>query len=63
MELVDGLTGRTVENLAIVPGALQALVVAGDGIVVLRPAVLGTRLVAIGFDIGFRLDEWIWRIT
>lgn len=50
MELVDGLTGRTVENLAIVPGALQALVVAGDGIVVLRPAVLGTRLVAIGFD-------------
>jgi hypothetical protein len=50
MELVDGLTGETVENLAMVPGALQALVVAGDGIVVLRPAVLGTRLVAIGFD-------------
>ena len=50
MELVDGLTGRTVENLAMVPGALQALVVAGDGIVVLRPAALGTRLVAIGFD-------------
>ena len=50
MELVDGLTGRTVENLAMVPGSLQALVVAGDGIVVLRPAVLGTRLVAIDFD-------------
>ncbi len=50
MELVDGLTGRTVENLAMVPGALQALVVAGDGIVVLRPAVLGTGLVAIDFD-------------
>ena len=50
MELVDGLTGQTVENLAMVPGALQALVVAGDVIVVLRPAVLGTRLVAIGFD-------------
>lgn len=50
MELVDGLTGETVENLAMVPGALQALVVASDGIVVLRPAVLGTRLVAIGFD-------------
>ena len=50
MELVDGLTGETVENLAMVPGALQALVVAADGIVVLRPAVLGTRLVAIDFD-------------
>lgn len=50
MELVDGLTGETVENLAMVPGALQALVVAGDGIVVLRPAVLGMALVAIGFD-------------
>jgi hypothetical protein len=50
MELVDGLTGETVENLAMMPGALQALVVAGDGMVVLRPAVLGTRLVAIGFD-------------
>jgi outer membrane protein assembly factor BamB len=49
-ELVDGLTGETVENLAMVPGALQALAVAGDGIVVLRPAVVGTRLVAIGFD-------------
>jgi hypothetical protein len=50
MELVDGLTGETVENLAMVPGALQALVVAGDGIVVVRPAVIGTALVAIGFD-------------
>jgi hypothetical protein len=50
MELVDGLTGETVENLAMVPGALQALAVAGDGIVVLRPAVVGTRLVAIGLD-------------
>jgi outer membrane protein assembly factor BamB len=50
MELVDGLTGETIENLAMVPGALQALVVAGDGIVVVRPAVLGARLVAIDFD-------------
>jgi hypothetical protein len=50
MELVDGLTGETIEHLVMVPGALQALVVAGDGIVVLRPAALGTRLVAIGFD-------------
>lgn len=50
MELVDGLTGETVENLAMVPGALQALLVAADGIVVLRPVVLGTGLVAIDFD-------------
>jgi hypothetical protein len=55
MELVDGLTGETVENLAMVPGALQALVVAGDGIVVLRPAVLGTRLVATDFD---GIERW-----
>jgi hypothetical protein len=55
MELVDGLTGDTVENLTMVPGALQALVVAGDGIVVLRPAVLGTRLVAVGFD---GIERW-----
>ena len=55
MELVDGLTGETVENLAMVPGALQALAVAGDGIVVLRPAVLGTRLVATDFD---GIERW-----
>ena len=29
--------------------------VAGDGIVVLRPAVLGTALVAIGFD---GIERW-----
>ena len=50
MELVDGLTGETVENLSMVPGALQALVVAGDGIVVLRPAVVGTKLAALELD-------------
>ena len=50
MELVDGLTGQTVENLAMVPGALQALVVAGDGIVVLRPAAVGTKLAGLELD-------------
>lgn len=50
MELVDGSTGETLENLAMVPGALQALVVARDGIVVMRPAAIGVRLVAIDFD-------------
>ena len=32
MELVDAASGDTVEQLVMVPGALQALVVAGDGI-------------------------------
>ncbi len=47
MQLIDGLTGETVEHLTMVPGALQALVVAGDGAVVLRMADVGTRLAGI----------------
>ncbi len=50
MELIDGLTGATVEHLTMMPGALQAVVVAGDGAVVLKTADVGTRLVGIDFD-------------
>ncbi len=50
MELVDGLTGETVEQLTMASGALQALVVAGDGFVALRSAQLGTRLAGIDLD-------------
>ena len=48
--LVDLLDEPPVEQLVMVPGALQALVVAGDGFVVLRPAALGTRLAGVDFD-------------
>ncbi len=50
IELVDAASGDTVEQLVMVPGVLQALVVAGDGFVVLRPAALGTRLAGVDFD-------------
>jgi hypothetical protein len=50
IELVDGRTGGTIEQLVIVPGSLQALEVAGDGYVALRPATLGTRLAGVGLD-------------
>jgi hypothetical protein len=50
MQLVDALSGDTVEQLVMVPGALQALVVAGDGYVVLRTAALGTRAAGVGLD-------------
>lgn len=49
-ELVDGATGATVEQLTMVAGALQALVVAGDGVVVLRGAPLGTKVAGVEFD-------------
>ncbi|HSP29512.1 MAG TPA: hypothetical protein VLN74_13250, partial [Ilumatobacteraceae bacterium] len=49
-QLVDGLTGETVEHLTMVPGALQALVVAGDGIVALRTSELGAELAGIDLD-------------
>ncbi len=49
-QLVDGLTGETFEHLTMVPGALQALVVAGDGIVALRTSELGAELAGIGLD-------------
>jgi len=50
LELVDGRTGETLEQLTMAPGVLQSLVVAGDGVVVLRSALLGTRLVGIDLD-------------
>ncbi|HSP30126.1 MAG TPA: PQQ-binding-like beta-propeller repeat protein, partial [Ilumatobacteraceae bacterium] len=49
-QLVDGLTGETVEHLTMVPGALQELVVAGDGIVALRTSELGAELAGIDLD-------------
>jgi hypothetical protein len=49
MQLVDGVTGETVEHLTMVPGALQALAVAGDGFVALQSSGLGTKLT--GFDL------------
>ena len=50
MQLVDGVSGTTVEQLVMVPGALQALEVAGDGFVVLRTATLGTRVAGVDLD-------------
>lgn len=50
LQLVDGRTGRTVEQLTMVPGVLQALVVAGDGVVVVRSSDAGTRLAGIDLD-------------
>ena len=50
MQLVDGLTGETVETLTMMPGALHALVVAGDGIVALRTSDFGARLAGIDLD-------------
>jgi hypothetical protein len=50
MQLVDARSGDTVEQLVMVPGALQALEVAGDGYVVLRTAALGTRAAGVGLD-------------
>jgi hypothetical protein len=50
MELVDGLTGEAIEHLTMMPGVLQALVVAGDGAVVLRTSDFGRRLAGIGLD-------------
>jgi hypothetical protein len=49
MQLVDGVTGETVEHLTMVPGALQALVVAGDGFVALQSSGFGAKLT--GFDL------------
>jgi outer membrane protein assembly factor BamB len=49
-QLVDGRTGETVEQLTMVPGALQALVVAGDGFVVLRTDDLGAKLAGVDLD-------------
>jgi len=49
-QLVDGLTGETVEHFTMMPGALQALVVAGDGVVVLRASDVGGRLTGIDLD-------------
>jgi outer membrane protein assembly factor BamB len=50
IQLVDGLNGESVEQLTMTPGALQALVVAGDGAVVLRSSATGVRLAGIDFD-------------
>jgi outer membrane protein assembly factor BamB len=50
IQLVDGLTGRTVEHLTMTPGVLQALVVAGDGAVVLRSSDDGVRLTGVDLD-------------
>ncbi len=50
MQLVDASSGDTVEQLVMVPGALQALAVAGDGFVVLRTATLGTRVAGVDLD-------------
>jgi outer membrane protein assembly factor BamB len=49
-QIVDGLSGETIEHLTMVPGALQALVVAGDGVVVLRTSDVGTTLTGIDLD-------------
>jgi hypothetical protein len=46
-QLVDGLSGETVEHLTMTPGALQALVVTGDGAVVVRSSAMGARLAGI----------------
>jgi outer membrane protein assembly factor BamB len=50
MQLVDGQSGATVEHFTMVPGVLQALVVAGDGAVVLGTSDGGPRLVGIDLD-------------
>ncbi len=50
IELVDAASGDTIEQLVMVPGVLQALVVAGDGVVVLRRAALGTRVAGVDLD-------------
>jgi outer membrane protein assembly factor BamB len=50
MQLVDGANGETVENLTMLPGAMQALVVAGDGLVALRASDFGARLAGIDLD-------------
>jgi hypothetical protein len=50
IQLVDGLTGETVEHLTMMPGALDALVVAGDGFVVLRTSDVGAELAGIDLD-------------
>ncbi len=50
MQLVDGVTGRTLEHLTMAPGALQALVVAGDGFLALRTSDFGVLLSALDLD-------------
>jgi hypothetical protein len=50
MQLVDGLTGETVEHLTMLPGALRALVVAGDGLVVLSTSDLGAEVAGLDLD-------------
>lgn len=50
MQLVDGLTGRTLEHLTMAPGALQSLVVAGDGFLALRTSDFGVQLSALELD-------------
>lgn len=49
VQLVDGLTGDTVEHLTMIPGALQALAVAGNGFVALQASSFGSTLT--GFDL------------
>ena len=50
IQLIDGLTGATIEDLTMTPGVLQALLVAGDGAVVLRSSDFGARVAGIDFD-------------
>ncbi len=50
MQLVDGVTGRTLEHLTMAPGALQSLVVAGDGFLALRTSDFGVQLSALELD-------------
>jgi outer membrane protein assembly factor BamB len=50
IQLVDGLTGTTIEDLTMTPGVLQALLVAGDGAVVIRSSDFGARVAGIDFD-------------
>lgn len=54
MELVDGRSGRTVEHLTIAPSALQSLVVAGDGVAVLRGSPSGSLIAGLGLDGSLR---------
>lgn len=50
VQLVDGLTGETVEHLTLIPGALQALVVAGDGVVAMQASNFGAELAGLDLD-------------
>lgn len=50
MELVDGRSGQTIEGLTMMPGALSALTVTGDGVVVVRSSDLGPVLAGLGLD-------------